>query len=167
MAIYRKRINGRKVWWVRVNYRGLNASRVCESKEVAKDAESTLRESLRRKVEHTEQTGLQPATVKALFEHYVADLAARGKGPETVGRAAQTATAFEAVLPTLLAAPAGQFKEKDVFAFREARTRAGAKPSTANRDLRTVRAMLKQARPELSARCVLPGGRDAGPVAAA
>ena len=78
MAIYHKRINGRKVWWVRVNYRGLNASRVCDSKEVAKDAESTLREGLRRKVEHTEQTGLQPATVKALFEHYVADLAARG-----------------------------------------------------------------------------------------
>jgi integrase len=133
---------------VRVNYRGLNASRVRESKEVAKDAESTLRESLRRKVEHTEQTGLQPATVKALFEHYVADLAARGKGPDTVGRAAQTATAFEAVLPALLAAPVGQFKEKDVFAFREARTRAGTKPSTVNRDLRTIRAMLKRARPD-------------------
>jgi hypothetical protein len=26
MAIYRKRINGRKVWWVRVNYKGLNAN---------------------------------------------------------------------------------------------------------------------------------------------
>jgi hypothetical protein len=36
MANYRKRINGRKVWWVRVNYKGLNASRVCESKEAAK-----------------------------------------------------------------------------------------------------------------------------------
>jgi integrase len=148
MAIYRKRINGRKVWWVRVNYRGLNASRVCESKEVAKDAESALREGLRRKVEHTEQTGLQPASVKALFEHYVADLAARGKGPDTVGRAAQTATAFEAVLPALLTAPVGQFKEKDVFAFREARSQAGAKPSTVNRDLRTIRAMLKRARPD-------------------
>ena len=43
----RKRINGRKVWWVRVNYRGLNASRVCESKEAAKDAEAARRESLR------------------------------------------------------------------------------------------------------------------------
>jgi hypothetical protein len=105
MAIYRKRINGRKVWWVRVNYRGLNASRVCESKEVAKDAESTLRVGLRRKIEHTEQTGLLPATIKALFEHYVADLAARGKGPNRGGRAAQTATAFEAVLPALLTTP--------------------------------------------------------------
>ena len=154
MAIYRKRINGRKVWWVRVNYRGLNASRVCESKEVAKDAESTLREGLRRKVKHTEQTGLQQATVKALFEHYVADLAARGKGPDTVCRAAQTATAFEAVLPALLTTSAGQFKEKDVFAFREARSRAGAKPSTVNRDLRTIRAMLKRARPGFRSRPV-------------
>jgi hypothetical protein len=78
----------------------------------------------------------------------VADLAARGRGPDTVGRAAQTATAFEVVLPALLAAPVGQFKEKDVFAFREARTRGGTKPSTVNRDLRTIRAMLKRARPD-------------------
>jgi integrase len=148
MAIYRKRINGRKVWWVRVNYRGLNASRVCESKEVAKDAEATLRGALRRKVEHTEQQGLAPATLKALFEGYVADLEARGKGPDTVGRAAQTATAFQAVLPALLDSPVGQLKERDVFAFREARTRKGAKPSTINRDLRTIRAMLKRARPD-------------------
>jgi integrase len=148
MAIYRKRINGRKVWWVRVNYRRLNASRVCESSEAAKDAEAELRAGLIRKVEHADQAGLQPATVKALFEHYVADLAARGKGPDTVGRAAQTATAFEAVLPALLTVPVGQLKEKDVFAFREARTRAGTKPSTVNRDLRTVRAMLKRARPD-------------------
>jgi integrase len=148
MAIYRKKVNGRKVWWVRVNYRRLNASRVCESREAAKDAEAELREALRRKVEQSERAGLQPATVKALFEAYVADLEARGKGPDTVGRAAQTATAVEAVLPELLTAPVGQLKEKDIFAFREARTRAGAKPGTVNRDLRTIRAMLKKARPD-------------------
>ena len=68
IAIYHRRINGREVWWVRVNYRGLSASRVCDSKEVAKDAESALREGLRR--------------------------------------AAQTATAFEAVLSALLTTPA-------------------------------------------------------------
>lgn len=44
---------------------------VCESREAAKDAKAELPERLRRKVEHSEQTGLQPATVKALFEHYV------------------------------------------------------------------------------------------------
>lgn len=35
-----------------------------------------------------------------------------------------------------------------MFAFPEARSRAGAKPSTVNRDLRTIRAMLKRARPD-------------------
>ena len=85
----RKRINGRKVWWVRVNYRGFNPSRVYENKEVAKDAEAALRKNLRREVEHTEQAGLQPATLKALFEAYVADLEARGKGPDTVVRDAE------------------------------------------------------------------------------
>jgi hypothetical protein len=154
MVIYRKRINGRKVWWVRVNYRRLNASRVCESSEAAKNVEAELREGLRRKVEHTDRAGLQPATLKALFEGYVADLEARGKGPDTVGRAAQTAKAFEAVLPALLPAAVGQFKERDVFAFREARARGGVKPSTINRDLRTIRAM--QAGP---ARLPLPGRR--------
>jgi hypothetical protein len=81
MPIYHKRINGRKVWWVRVVYRGLNASRVCVTREAAKDAESELREALRRKVDQAEQTELVPATVKQLFEAYVADLEARGKGP--------------------------------------------------------------------------------------
>jgi hypothetical protein len=38
MAIYRKKVNGRKVRWVRVNYRRLNASRVCDTREAAKDA---------------------------------------------------------------------------------------------------------------------------------
>jgi integrase len=167
MAIYRKRINGRKVWWVRVNYRGLNASRVCESKEVAKDAEAALRATLRRKVEHTEQAGMQPATLKALFEAYVEDLVSRGKGNETVARAAQTATVVEALMPELLAKPVGRITEADLFAFRRvraerpcftprpkdaekkpARAPAPARASTINRDLRTLRAMLKRARPD-------------------
>jgi integrase len=167
MAINRRKINGRKVWWVRVNYRRLNASRVCESKEVAKDAEAELREALRRKVEQAEQAGLQPATVKALFEAYVADLEARGKGEETVTRAAQTARVVEVLMPELLAKPIGRITEADLFAFRRVRAEqpcfaprpkdpekkpprppAAAKPSTINRDLRTFRAMLKRARPD-------------------
>jgi integrase len=165
MPIYHKKINGRKVWWVRIVYRGLNASRVCATREAAKDAESELREALKRKVEQAEHTGLAPATVKQLFEAYVADLQARGKGPETIGRAAQTATIVETVCPELLSKPVGAIRETDIFAFRTAMTREGrrvvetvagervvrrgpAKPSTINRDLRTIRAMLKKARPE-------------------
>lgn len=167
MAIYRKRINGRKVWWVRVNYRRLNASRVCDSQEAAKDAEAELRAALRRKAEQVEQTGMQPATLKALFEAYVEDLAHRGKSGEVIARAAQTATVVEALMPELLAKPVGRLTEADVFAFRRiraerpcftprpkdpertpARPPAPARPSTINRDLRTLRAMLKRARPD-------------------
>jgi integrase len=168
MAIYRKKINGRKVWWVRVNYRRLNASRVCDSQEAAKDAEAELRATLRRKAEQTEHAGMQPATLKALFEAYVEDLVNRGKGDETVTRAAQTATVVEALMPELLAKPVGRITEADVFAFRRiraerpcfaprpkddperqpARPPAPARPSTINRDLRTLRAMLKRARPD-------------------
>jgi hypothetical protein len=171
MPIYHKEINGRKVWWVRVVYRGLNASRICATKEAAKDAESELREALRRKADQVEQVGLAPATVKQLFEAYVGDLEARGKGPETIGRAAQTATIVEAVCPELLSKPVGAIRDADIFAFRTAMTRAGrrvvetvagqrvvrrgpAKPSTINRDLRTLRAMLRKARPEYR----FPGG---------
>lgn len=171
MPIYHKKINGRKVWWVRVVYRGLNASRVCATREAAKDAESELRAALRRKLDQAEQSGLAPATVKQLFEAYVADLEARGKGPETIGRAAQTATTVEAVCPELLSRPVGAIRDADIFAFRVAMTREGrrvvetvagervvrrgpAKPSTINRDLRTLRAMLKKARPEYR----FPGG---------
>ena len=166
MAIYRRKINGRKVWWVRINYRGLNTSRVCESKETAKDAETELRGKLQGEVAHTEQAGLQPATLKALFETYVEGLESRGKSEETVARAAQTATVVEALMPELLAKPVGRITEADLFAFRRARAErpcftprpkdpekkparppAPAKPSTINRDLTTLRAMLKRARP--------------------
>jgi len=101
MAIYHRKVNGRKVWWVRVNHKGLNASRVCATKEDAKLAESDLLQGLKRRAGEAEQHGRVPATVKALFEVYVADLEARGKGPDTVGRAAQTALSVERALPEL------------------------------------------------------------------
>jgi hypothetical protein len=90
---------------VRVNPKGLNASRVCESKETAKDAESELRAVLRQRADQTTEDGAQPATLKALFEHYVEGLAHRGKSSDTVTRAARTATVLEALLPELRKAP--------------------------------------------------------------
>jgi len=171
MPIYHRVINGRKVWWVRVVHKGLNASRVCATKLEAQGAEAELRLALKRKAAQGEQTGLDPATVKGLFEAYVADLEARGKSPESVGRAAQTALAVQTVLPTLLDKPVGAVRDADVFAFRAAMLREGkriretvagqrverrgpAKPATINRDLRTIRAMLKRARPDYR----FPGG---------
>jgi len=148
MAIYHRKVNGRKVWWVRVNHKGLNASRVCGTKEDAKLAESDLLQSLKRRAGEAEQRGQMPATIKGLFEVYVAELEARGKGPDTVGRAAQTALAVERAVPELLDKSVGKVTQADLFGFRQARLRGGTKASTINRDLRTIRAMLKRARPE-------------------
>ncbi|MGH7332707.1 MAG: tyrosine-type recombinase/integrase, partial [Candidatus Rokuibacteriota bacterium] len=58
-----------------------------------------------------------------------------------------TARAVERLTPALLEREVAAFTDGDLFAFREARRRAGAKPSTINRDLRSLRAALKKARP--------------------
>src|SRR5687767_12900457 len=102
MPIYHKKINGRKVWHVRVAYKGLATTRICATKAEAGNAERELAQELRRRAAQTAQTGLDPATMKGLFEVYVADLEARGKSRGTVGRAACTAIAVQTVLPALL-----------------------------------------------------------------
>jgi integrase len=155
MAIRFTTINGsQKVWMARVAYRGQRISKVCRTKDEARDAEGELRRQLKADAAQAEQAGQRPATIKQLFEFYVTDLEARGKGPETTGRAAETAKAVERLTPELLAMAVGKLRDREVFDFRQARTRDGAKPSTINRDLRTLRAMLNQARPEFR----FPGG---------
>ncbi len=89
-----------------------------------------------------------PATLRSLLEYYVVDLERQRKGPDTVVRAVSTAKAVERVTPELLDKPVSSIGDGDVFAFARAREQDGAKPSTINRDLRTLRAALKQARPE-------------------
>ena len=149
MAYYSTIINGsQKVWMARVAYMGLRRAKVCKTKLEARDVEADLLRALKSEVLQTEQAGAAPATIKHLCEFYVLDLERRGKGADSVGRAVTTAKAIEAVAPTLLALPIGRVTARDVYDFRQARLRAGAKPSTINRDLRTIRAMLKQARPD-------------------
>ena len=107
MSVRQVKVHGRKVWQARVAYHGLRKSAVRDSKSAARDAEAELRRELQGQHARAEQGRQAPATLKALFEAYVADLEARGKGAETVGRAAQTATAVEAILPDLLNRPVG------------------------------------------------------------
>lgn len=69
-------------------------------------------------------------------------------------------------MPELLEHQVGKLGDREIFAFRNLRAREGSlvravvagvkverrvpsKPSTVNRDLRTLRAMLKKARPRL------------------
>src|SRR2546422_4934245 len=149
MAYRYTTINGsQKVWLVRVAYKGRRIAKVCKTREEARHEEGTLLRRLKEDAAQTEAQGQRPATMKALFEFYVGDLEARGKGADTVGRAAETAKAAERLTPELLILPVGRVRDRDVFDFRMARARDGAKPSTVNRDLRTFRAMLKLARPD-------------------
>jgi integrase len=149
VSVKRVTINGtQKVWMARISYHGVRRSRVCVSKEAARQAERELSAECRQQAEQAERTGAAPATVKHLCEYYVLDLQRRGKGPDTIGRAVVTAKAIESVAPALLALPVSRVTARELYDFRQARLGAGCKPSTINRDLRTLRAMLKQARPD-------------------
>jgi integrase len=149
VSVKRVTINGtQKVWMARISYHGVRRSRVCVSKEAARQAERELSAECRQQAEQAERTGAAPATMKHLCEYYVLDLERRGKSPDSIARAVTTAKAIEAVAPGLLAMPVTGVTARDLYDFRQARLRGGAKPSTLNRDLRSMRAMLKQARPD-------------------
>jgi integrase len=182
-----RRVKIRKQWryQARVTVQGRRGSRLCTTRDAARDAEADdLVQTLKTQAATAAATDAAPATLRALFEAYTADLAARGKSPETIGRAVETARGVERLLPALLDRPVSDLGEADLFAFRKARlaestaarrllaraaarreagesdaaealerqaasrTRAGTKPSTLNRDLRTLRAMLKRALPD-------------------
>jgi integrase len=151
-----------------VAYRGLRRAAFRATKDEASDAESELLRELKAAAGQAkaEREASAPATRRQLFEFYVEDLEARGKGADTLVRAAQTAHVIERLMPELLDKPVSQIREADLFTFRTLRARDGgriivevvdgekrerqvpAKPSTINRDLRTLRAMLKRAVPD-------------------
>src|SRR5574341_1698569 len=166
MAVRRIRNHGRWVWQARVAYRGLRRAAFRATRDEARDAESELLRELKETAAQVTAEAAAPATLRQLFEFYVEDLEARGKGADTLVRAGQTAHVIERLMPELLDKPVSEIREADLFAFRTLRARDGgrivieiidgekrarqvpAKPSTINRDLRTLRAMLKRALPD-------------------
>jgi hypothetical protein len=93
-AIRQTIINGSsKVCLARVAYKGRRRAKVCRTKDEARHAEGELLRDLKAEAAREEQEGARPATVKMLFEFYVADLEARGKSRDTIGRAAARARA--------------------------------------------------------------------------
>jgi integrase len=148
MAIRRIKVRRHWRYQARVAYRGARLSRLCATREEARQAEAELLHDLKYQAVQTETAATGPATMRALFEAYTADLAARGKGADTISRAVETAHVVERLVPAWLDQPVSTLTERDLFAFRQARDREGRKPSTINRDLTTLRAMLKLARPD-------------------
>jgi integrase len=142
------RLGKRKAWQARVAFRGLRSSAVRATKAEAREAEAALLQELRRRAGDWTAAGRVPATMRALFEAYTQDLENRGKSEDTVARASQTATVIERLVPDLLTKSVSALSEADIFRFRQAREAQGCKPSTINRDLRTLCAMLRKARPD-------------------
>jgi hypothetical protein len=164
MPLRRVKVNGRTVWQARVAYEGLRRSIIRESREAARQAESELLAALRPKHATAETAAQESATLKALLDANTRDLEARGKGDETIERAASTALAVERLTPGLLSKPIAAIADADLFAFRAARAREGsgcASRSEAKRSsascprsrarsiaICTLRAALKKARPD-------------------
>src|SRR5262245_6656471 len=164
MAVRRIKNHGKWVWRARVAYRGRHRAAFVGTRELARDEEARLRAELKAEAEREAQEGAAPATLRQLLEFYQLDMQARGRGDESAARADYTRRAIEAVTPELLDKPVSRITDVDLFAFRNARAREGkvtwetiageriqrrvpARPSTINRDLRTLRAALKKARP--------------------
>jgi integrase len=151
MAVRRIKNHGKWVWQARVAYHGLRRAAFRASKDEARQAESDLLGALKAEAAQADQQDQRPATLRQLLEFYALDMRARGKGEGSVGCVHYTGRAIEAVVPDLLDKAVSAITDADVFAFRNGRAR---KPSTINRDLRTLRAALKKARPEYR----FPGG---------
>jgi integrase len=165
MSVRAIKVHGRKVWQARVAYRGARRSTIRASKPAARAAEAALLQALQAAAAQAERQAQAPATLRTLLERYAQDMQDRGKAEESVARVEYTALAIERLCPGLLDTPVSAVGDADVFLFRGLRLREGAtartrvnghwvtasrpaKASTVNRDLRTLRAALKLARPD-------------------
>jgi hypothetical protein len=126
MSVRRIKNHGRWVWQARVGYRGRRRPAFRASKDEARQAEAELLAALRGEAERAAVEAAAPVTLRQLFEFYVADLEARGKGTDTLVRAAQTAHVVERLMPALLDRPVSTITEADIFAFRTLRAPAGS-----------------------------------------
>ncbi len=163
--VRRIKVNGRWRWQARIAVGERRLSRLCDSEDEAKAAKAELRLQLNQEAEHETEESAAPATLALLCDAYLLDLEARGKPEDTIGTARNTVGRLKDVFGPRMQEPL-RLTEADLYAFRAARLRqwakrgkkakdgttptlaGGAKASTINRDLRTIRAMLKRALPE-------------------
>ncbi len=144
MSVRQVRVRGKKRWQARVAYRGGRLSRLCDSKDEAKQAEADFLKELVAKAEQDTQAEAAPATLELLCEAYLLDLEARGKAPESILRAKDTKRRLTEFFGARMQEPLGKFTEADLYAFRSHRMKGNVKPSTIDRDFITIRAMLRK-----------------------
>ena len=123
-------------------------AKACKTKQEARGVEAQLLRVLKAEALQSEQSAALPATIKHLCEFYVLDLERRSKGAIASAGLLRLPRRSRRWRRRSWPYPSARVTARDVYDFRQARLRAGAKPSTINRDLRTLRAMLKQARPD-------------------
>lgn len=112
MSVRRIKLRGRWRWQARVAYDRQRRSRVCDSREEARQAEAALLREFMELRAAEEASGAQPATVRGLCALYETDLERRGKSPDSVIRARTTAAAIERVSPWLAAKAVGAVTER-------------------------------------------------------
>jgi hypothetical protein len=141
-----------------VAYQKHRRSRLCESREKAREAEADLLTELRDEAEEA----AQPVTLALVCEGYLLDLEARRKSSDTIVTARNAKARLADYFGPRMKEPL-QITEADLYAYRVHRLRQwakrgkerkpvaeirGVKASTINRDLRTIRAALRRAVPD-------------------
>ena len=137
----------RKLWIAQVMHEGYRASKTCRTEKEAKQAEADLLKELTEQAATEQAEDQAAATLRLLCDSYALDLERRGKSPDSIARAKDTKKRLEECFGKRMDEPLTKFTEADVYGFREYRTTAGVKGGTINRDLRSLRAMLKRAQP--------------------
>jgi len=158
------KVRGVKRWQARVFIQGHRLSRLCDSRETALQAKAELRLQLTQEAEQEATDRAAPATLALLCDAYLLDLEARGKGTDTLSTARNTTARLAEFFGPRMQEPLS-LTDADFCAYRKSRLRqwakrgkkakdgtrptkaGGVKSSTINRDLRTIRAMLKKVIP--------------------
>lgn len=162
MAVKRVKNHGAWVWRARVVYQGRQRARFCDTKRAAEDAVPELRQDVKLEVDQEQQEAAQPVTLALICEAYLLDLEARGKSKDTLSTAKNAQARLADCFGARMQEPFS-LTEADLYAYRAHRLRQwaklgkkrelsqdvrGVKASTVNRDLRTIRAMLKRTLPD-------------------
>jgi integrase len=161
------KVRGVKRWQARVQYQGRRASCLCDSRDAAKLAKADLLAKLKADAEQETKAEAAPATFTLACAGYLLDLEARGKGRDTISTARNATERLLDFLGARRNEPVETLTAADLYAYWKQRAQrwarcgkktengtriplpGGAKASTINRDLRTIRAMLKRILPNI------------------